>query len=157
MPPKVKRLSAEDTALLRACEALGTACLPEGWHFASLLAETKKPGGCVLAALDENGGLLGFLTACCVAGEGELTTIAVAPAYRRQGIAAYLLRELLAAWGEADVYLEVRQSNAPAIALYRKLGFTEAGVRKRFYTAPEEDAVVMKWERHDPAPVVSPG
>ncbi len=144
MPPKVKRLSAEDTALLWACEALGTACLPEGWHFASLLAETKKPGGCVLAALDENGGLSGFLTACCIAGEGELTTIAVAPAYRRQGIAAYLLRELLAAWGEADVYLEVRQSNAPAIALYRKLGFTEAGVRKRFYTAPEEDAVVMK-------------
>ena len=72
--------------------------------------------------------------------------MAVSPDARRQGIARALLRELLARAAEralAFVTLEVRASNAPAIALYAQAGFESVGTRRNFYTAPTEDAVLM--------------
>ena len=79
------------------------------------------------------------------ADEGEIITVAVSPACRRQGIARALMEHMLrlAAGARATVYLEVRASNTPARELYRTLGFTETGVRKNYYTSPREDAVLM--------------
>ncbi|MDE5563512.1 MAG: ribosomal protein S18-alanine N-acetyltransferase [Oscillospiraceae bacterium] len=145
MMPKVniKRLCAEDTALLEACAALEQVCIHEPWSLASFVSETEKPGGYVLAALDKHAQILGFVTASCVLDETEITNVAVSPAYRQQGIAGTLLQELFAMTGETDVYLEVRASNAPAMALYTKYGFVQVGMRKRFYRNPVEDAVLM--------------
>lgn len=78
--------------------------------------------------------------------EGEITNVAVAPEYRRRGIARQLVQELIRQAQEVGVsrfLLEVRVSNAGAIALYRELGFTDGGIRRNFYEFPREDALVM--------------
>jgi ACS family hexuronate transporter-like MFS transporter len=76
-------------------------------------------------------------------GEYEILNLAVAPEFRRQGAGAALLRDVVT--GRPGAYfLEVRESNLAAQALYRKLGFTEAGLRKNYYTDPPEAAIVMR-------------
>ena len=77
--------------------------------------------------------------------EGNLDNIAVAPAYRRQGVADALLSVVTGFGREhlSRLMLEVRASNAPAIALYEKYGFAAVGRRKNYYDAPREDAVLM--------------
>ena len=82
----------------------------------------------------------------CVAGEGQITNIATSPDYRRQGLAAKVVEALIGTARERGFYeisLEVRESNAPAIALYEKFGFMAMGKRPRFYTSPVEAAIVM--------------
>lgn len=144
MMPRVKRLSEADTALLHACAALESLCIPEPWSFDSFRSETRKTGGIVLAAVSDDGEVAGLLTACCVLDEAEITNVAVHPGCRRQGVAGLLLEALFQEIGEASVFLEVRESNFPAIGLYQKYGFRQVGVRKRFYSDPVEDAVLMK-------------
>lgn len=82
----------------------------------------------------------------CVAGEGQITNIATAPDCRGRGLAAKVMAALLEKareMGLFEISLEVRESNAPAIALYEKFGFSVAGKRPRFYTNPTETALVM--------------
>ena len=77
----------------------------------------------------------------------ELEIVAVRPALQRRGIGAALLRELVEAArrGEAQTMrLEVRRSNAPAIALYCRQGFRESGRRPGYYSAPAEDALIFE-------------
>ena len=76
--------------------------------------------------------------------EAEVLSIAVSPQLRLRGIASLLLRAVLDA-APATVFLEVRENNAPARALYRKFGFAEVGIRKGYYENPPEWAVVMKF------------
>jgi ribosomal-protein-alanine N-acetyltransferase len=87
----------------------------------------------------------GFLVARHTPPEWELENIVVSAGARRKGIATQLLEALIAKAREAKsetVFLEVRDSNAPARALYEKVGFRLQGTRKRYYTAPEEDAIL---------------
>lgn len=98
-----------------------------------------------LTAMEEER-LAGYCGVYLSAEEGEITNVAVAPEYRRRGIGRRLVEELIRqgqAEGVSRFFLEVRTSNAGAIALYRELGFSEAGVRKNFYEFPREDALVM--------------
>lgn len=77
---------------------------------------------------------------------GEIYNIAVAEKYRRFGIAGKLLDECIKACrvnNLSNILLEVRESNAAALSLYLKYGFTEIGRRRNFYTNPQEDAVSM--------------
>lgn len=74
--------------------------------------------------------------------EREILNVAVAQQFRRQGIATLLLRHVLAS--RAIYFLEVRESNRAAQALYRKLGFIEIGRRPKYYAHPEETAIVMQ-------------
>ena len=86
--------------------------------------------------------------------EGEIVNLAVRPDCRRQGLGGAVLDALLAESdrrGLEHLSLEVRVSNLPAIALYRSRGFEVAGVRRRFYTAPVEDAYVMVREGGNPS------
>jgi ribosomal-protein-alanine N-acetyltransferase len=73
-------------------------------------------------------------------GESELLEIEVQEAFRRRGLAKALLHAALA----GTVFLEVRESNAAAIALYSTLGFAVTGRRKDYYRGPREDALVME-------------
>jgi ribosomal-protein-alanine acetyltransferase len=75
--------------------------------------------------------------------EAEILNIAVDPAYRRRGIGSALL-ERVCAESKSAVFLEVAESNAPAIALYRKQGWREAGMRPGYYAQGTVNAVVMK-------------
>lgn len=79
--------------------------------------------------------------------EGGIVNVVVDKDVRQQGIAYRLLTELMQKAdreGIKEYTLEVRKSNAPAIALYRKLGFVEEGVRPAFYDMPVEDALMMR-------------
>ena len=85
--------------------------------------------------------------------EGELVNIAVHPNFRRQGVGRAMMADLLKmakSLGVTQLVLEVRMSNAEAIALYKKQGFSLLGVRKRFYTNPDEDALVMAYSQGSP-------
>ena len=80
-----------------------------------------------------------------------MMNIAVHPDCRRRGIAAALITELVSCLKEGGsriLRLEVRQSNAPAIALYESLGFLQLGLRKNYYRNPKEDALILgkEWE-----------
>jgi ribosomal-protein-alanine N-acetyltransferase len=93
---------------------------------------------------------VGFVLARLAAGEGEILTVAVARSHRRQGIGWQLmdavLRELHSERAEA-LFLEVDETNAAAIALYRRLGFGVVGKRPNYYRSPEHGptgALVMR-------------
>jgi [ribosomal protein S18]-alanine N-acetyltransferase len=88
----------------------------------------------------------GVAVADFVAGVGELETVIVAARYRRQGLGELLCLAAMrwaAERGAEEMQLEVRESNAAAVGLYRKLGFVEVGTRVRYYSNPVEDAVLM--------------
>ena len=80
-----------------------------------------------------------------VLGESYVDNIAVLPAHRGRGIGRALTAALVghARAGGAFITLEVRASNVPAVSLYASLGFEKAGVRRDFYKAPREDALIF--------------
>lgn len=93
--------------------------------------------------------VIGYCGIYLAADEGEITNIAVAPGCRRNHAAWLLLNKTLSeafAKGARQIFLEVRESNTPAISLYEKAGFQVIGSRKNFYQFPVEDALVMKCE-----------
>jgi ribosomal-protein-alanine N-acetyltransferase len=95
--------------------------------------------------VEEQGVLQGFLIARITGDECELENIVVAEAGQRRGLGSKLIRVLIDAVGERNVvsiFLEVRESNAAARALYEKCGFAIHGVRPSYYSAPAEDAVL---------------
>ena len=95
------------------------------------------------------GEVSGYAVALEAADEGEILNLAVAPAGRRKGLGRALVEAILGVLKGRDVrhvYLEVRESNAPARALYATQGFREVGRRKAYYRRPVEDAIVL---RHD--------
>ncbi len=91
----------------------------------------------------------GYSILFAAADQADVSNIAVDPAFRGQKIGDALMREMLnraKEKGVREVFLEVRESNAPAIGLYEKYGFSQIGVRKAYYEAPTEDALLMKME-----------
>ena len=79
--------------------------------------------------------------------EANVTNVAVSPSHRKKGCGEALVAAAKAeakAAGAESIFLEVRVSNIPAISLYKKLGFEELGIRKKFYEHPVEDAIIMK-------------
>ena len=90
--------------------------------------------------------VIGYAGLLVVADEGYINNVAVFPEYRRQGVAAKLLAvfENFARGNHlAFLTLEVRPSNAAAIALYESFGFRQAGRRKNYYDLPKEDALIL--------------
>ena len=119
------------------------ACFHAPWSADMLRAELGK--GIFLVA-EQDGAVAGYVGCQTVLDEGYITNVAVSPDCRRQGIGRALIAELTERAkraGLAFVTLEARESNAPAITLYEGAGFRRVGVRKNFYTAPAEDAVLM--------------
>lgn len=133
------------SALLPAIAALERAVFPHPWSEKALellcgeaaFGFAAVEGDAVVAY----GGLLTVLD------EGQVTNIATHPDHRRRGLGECVLKALLekaTQKGLSFVTLEVREGNAPAIALYQKLGFSVVGRRPRFYTAPVEAALLMQ-------------
>lgn len=134
-----------------AIAVLEKVCFSDPWSENSIASELTNPLSLWVVALDGEK-LAGYIGSQSVMGEADMMNVAVAPDYRRQGIAEGLIAELisrLAANGVHCLTLEVRASNAPAIALYDKLGFTQKGLRKNYYRNPKEDALILgkEWEK----------
>lgn len=92
-------------------------------------------------------GVVGFAVSYAAADEAEIANVAVSNSARRAGIGRALVDHVIAAalkGGAATVFLEVRDSNAAARALYIALGFAELARRTAYYSNPREDAVVMR-------------
>ena len=142
MMPKVKRILPQDTELLAAVERLEARIFPDPWSLRSICSAVCAPCTKLFGAFAEDGKLMGYLFFTQVLDTASIDNLAVAPAFRRQGVAVLLLDAALDGV-EADIDLEVRASNAGAIALYRKYGFQECGIRKAYYENPEEDAILM--------------
>lgn len=128
---------------LAALAEIEKACFHAPWSAAMLREELGK--GIFLVA-EQDGAAVGYVGCQTVLDEGYITNVAVSPDCRRQGVGRALVAALKARAAQAGlafVTLEARASNAPAIALYEGAGFRRVGVRRNFYTAPTEDAVLM--------------
>lgn len=125
--------------------ALERACFSRPWSEESLQSELWNDSAVIIVAEGEDGSVLGYAGLQTVLDEGYITNVAVDNTYRRQGIADELIAAFVR-FGQAKLAfltLEVRASNAPAIALYAKHGFVEVGRRKNYYDDPKEDALLM--------------
>lgn len=134
-----------DRSHIEQIAALERECFSTPWSEAMLTEALFDSQASFIVAESEDGGVLGYAGLQVVLDEGYIDNIAVEPNARRHGVADELL-DVFCRFGEANLAfltLEVRASNAPAIALYRKHGFEEAGRRKNYYTKPTEDAVIM--------------
>lgn len=129
--------------------ALERLCFPaDPWSPETFMAALENPSTAILLAQGGDGAVLGYAVLSAVLDEGNLDNIAVAPGCRRRGVADALLSALTGFGREnlSALMLEVRASNAPAIALYEKHGFVPVGRRKNYYDAPREDAILMTLE-----------
>ena len=132
-------------AHIAAVAALEEQCFSTPWSAAALTEELDNPRAVFYVVTDADGQVLGYAGMHHVGDEGYIDNVAVDPAARRQGVARRLMRELEAYGREHALYrltLEVRASNAAAIALYEGAGYVCDGVRPKFYAKPTEDAAI---------------
>ena len=117
----------------------------EPWPEIAVRSELTNKLALWLVAV-EDGVVAGYVGSQTVLQEADMMNIAVADTHRRRGIARMLVEELIRQLDAYQLTLEVRASNAPAIALYEKLGFTQVGLRKNYYHKPKEDALILRKE-----------
>ena len=99
--------------------------------------------------VDDHGEVISYVGIFVVIGEGEIVSVATNNTMRGQGFGGILLSEVILRekeLGTDKLFLEVRESNAPAISLYKKMGFATDGIRKNFYRKPVENAILMSLE-----------
>lgn len=144
-----------DETMLDQIEAIEQACFSVPWTRAQLASQLDESRHVFLAAVAQES-VLGYVGMMYVLDEGYIANVAVAPDARRQGVGRALIAALLQRAAELDlafVTLEVRASNAPAIALYSGFGFESVGRRKNYYDKPSEDALLMtKFRKGEPVP-----
>lgn len=120
-------------------------CFSRPWSREALASELENPCARFLVCL-VGGAVAGYAGMHAVCKEGYIANVAVCPEFRRRGLGRLLVKGLLsAAEKEALEFmtLEVRVSNQAAIALYESEGFSRVGVRRGFYEAPKEDALLL--------------
>jgi [ribosomal protein S18]-alanine N-acetyltransferase len=143
----IRRLQLRD---LSAIEEIERASYPTPWSRSMFAGELAKPSSICLGATSENR-LVGYLIVSRYVDAWHVMNVAVAPEFRRNGIASTLLGTLFELTSDdhrRGYTLEVRISNAGAISLYERMGFESRGVRRGYYTDNREDALIM-WR--DPA------
>jgi ribosomal-protein-alanine N-acetyltransferase len=119
---------------------------PRSAYLAALNPQAVPPRIALVAELSSHSVIAGFAVASLIPPQAELESIAIAAELQRRGVAGQLFSALAAELRAArilEVILELRASNQPALALYRRLGFVETGRRTRYYHDPVEDAVLM--------------
>ena len=124
------------------------ASFPVPWSRESFWREASNEHTCYVLACDEEAAtpVIGYAGCWILAGEAQITNVAILPAYRGQGVGTQLMAAVIAAAkerGASAMTLEVRPSNASALALYHHYGFQEAGRRKGYYSDNGEDAIIM--------------
>lgn len=139
------------------CRAASPADLPslleienrsshDPWGERAILSQLSSGVGVSLVC-EEGGRVVGSLYLSLIPPEGEVLALAVLPEERRRGVGRFLLEngiKTLKSGGACVLYLDVRDSNTPARALYCALGFRECGRRRGFYSHPREDAILME-------------
>jgi ribosomal-protein-alanine N-acetyltransferase len=127
-------------------EILQAATEAAQWPPESYAKLASSPGGIFLVC-ETSTHAIGFLAARQIAGEAEILNIAVHPAFRRKGVASALLLAVFNSFlgpAVSRVFLELRESNLAARALYERHGFVPAATRKSYYRDPVEHALCMQ-------------
>jgi [ribosomal protein S18]-alanine N-acetyltransferase len=149
-PYRIRSAVLADAATLASIER---RCFSDPWSESSFREALESPWTFGLVA-HNNRGIAGYLIGREVAGTGEILNLAVSPDFRRRGVARALLRAGLATFRNRrveEVYLEVRESNHSAQALYLSSGFRPVGQRAAYYRNPKEDALVLWLALEQPA------
>ena len=123
-------------------------CFADPWSEKSIASELDNQWALWLVALERDE-VVGYIGSQTAVDETDVMNVAVHPDQRRKGIAEALIEMLtkqLQEQGSHALMLEVRASNAPAIALYEKIGFRQVGLRKNYYRNPKEDALILRKE-----------
>lgn len=142
------RIAQAREALLPQLQRIEQRSFSVPWTEAMLRLQLDPKSHVFLTAETAEGQVAGYVGMMYILDEGYISNVAVAPEYRRQGAADALLNALAErarALRLSFLTLEVRESNAPAVALYEKHGFSVVGRRKNYYEKPREDALLMTW------------
>lgn len=151
----IREMTLQDVSAVAAIEKM---CFSLPWSEQSLIDSVKREDTMFLVCEefdeknsddtgDVNSNIAGYIGMYLSFDEGDITNVAVSPAHRKKGYGEALVskaKELAKEKQLEMILLEVRVSNAPAISLYKKMGFEELGIRKNFYEHPVEDAIIMK-------------
>lgn len=132
--------------LFREAEKLDSLCFTsENWSASAFRDEASGENGIMICAM-KDGVMAGLVCGYFAADESDIAAVAVRPDMRRLGIGSLLLDAFEQALPDVTdaVFLDVRESNAPAIRLYEKHGYEKVGLRKNYYREPRENAVLMK-------------
>ncbi|HUZ10605.1 MAG TPA: ribosomal protein S18-alanine N-acetyltransferase [Acidimicrobiales bacterium] len=131
---------------LRSVMVIEREVFPEPWSLNVFTSELALRRGRAYRVARDGRAVAGYFGMMFVEDEAHVTTIAVAPAFQRRGVATILMLEIVRIareHGARHISLEVAEGNARAQALYRRFGFAPVGVRKRYYAVTGEDAYVM--------------
>jgi ribosomal-protein-alanine N-acetyltransferase len=149
MVVRVRPAVADD--LLRLIEIAAHSATAAQWNpaeYQKLCAPDSQQNRITLVA-EEAAQVVGFIVGRRTGQEWEIENIAVTGSARRRGLGTRLLGEfmdMVRSRGGREIFLEVRESNLAARALYEKWAFLEAGRRKDYYEHPAEDALILKFE-----------
>lgn len=142
---KCRRMTEQDLEMI---ERLEQTCFSDAWSIRLLQDGLSSCWDTFLVAEDQEQ-ICGYAVLRVLVGEGEIQRIAVFPEFRKMGIGRKLMEamlEIASEQGAADITLEVRAGNLPAINLYKAYDFQEEGLRRNYYHDPEEDALIL-WRR----------
>lgn len=143
-PVLIRAAVPEDVDALSDIERICSA-LP--WHRTSLFQDlTFNQNAFYFVAESHSGQIVGYIACWAVQSEAEIINLAVLPSWRRQGIASRLMNHALLFMknaGVRQVFLDVREHNEAALALYSRFGFIAAGFRAAYYHDNGENAIIM--------------
>ena len=142
---RIEKMTADHVSAIAEIEKL---CFSDPWSENSISSELDNKLSYWLVAMEDDR-VAGYVGSQTVLGWTDMMNVAVHPDFRRRGIGEALVVQLEADLKTMDsqcLTLEVRESNAPAIALYEKLGFQQVGLRKNYYRNPKENALILRKE-----------
>lgn len=143
----IREMRREDLEKVTALEA---ACFSMPWKYRDFEEALLNPHRVYLVAETDRHGIIGGCMLTDIAGEGDISNVAVYESFRGRKVATALLNSLLEygeeRYGITAFTLEVRSKNTAAIRLYENAGFRSEGVRPGFYDRPKDDAIIM-WKR----------
>ena len=139
----IRKATPADGAAIARAEA---EIFPDPWTERDIVDTISTDGSMCYVATDDENCLLAYIVARVIVPEGEIYRIATLPFARKRGIAYRLLDYAVKTErgkGLESLFLEVREKNTPARALYHAYGFKEIGRRKNYYKNPDDDAIIM--------------
>lgn len=144
---KLKRLDGNTPAnIFEEIAKIDSQCFTyEKQSATSFKEDAMQDNKIIICAFNENE-VVGFICGAFAADQSDIISVAVRPESRRQGIADILINDFENALPDIveSIFLEVRESNSPAQALYTKHGFEKISVRKNYYEQPDENAIIMR-------------
>ncbi len=118
-------------------------CFNDPWSRTMLLEEFSANGSIFLKCVLDNV-IVGYIIARKVLDELDIINVAIKKDCRHRGLGSNMMQKVLSLTDDVSIYsLEVRESNTPAIELYKKYGFERIGIRKNYYQNPKEDGLIM--------------